>query len=224
MMISFAFSLPSNPRGQPARKMLTPRPEYARDHVLRQFVVYQGLWNAAIRDFERDIIPMCRDEGMALLPWGTLGQGRFQTEAMFKEREKNNPGRKSKPKAVEIAVSKVLEQIASTKGTSITSIAMAYIIQKEPYAFPLVGGRKVEHIKGNIDALKIDLSDEDVAKIEAAYRFDHGFPNTFLSGTLFGDEDDQSETPTGPQDVWLTKILGTFDWVSGPKAIKPFRK
>jgi aryl-alcohol dehydrogenase-like predicted oxidoreductase len=71
--------------------------QYARDHGLRQFVVYQGLWNASIRDFERDIIPMCRDEGMGLLPYGTLGQGRFQTEEGFKEREKNNPGRKMKP-------------------------------------------------------------------------------------------------------------------------------
>lgn len=47
---------------------------------LRQFVVYQGLWNAAARDFERDIIPMCRDEGMGLVPWGGGGliQGAFR--------------------------------------------------------------------------------------------------------------------------------------------------
>lgn len=55
--------------------------QYARDHGLRQFSVYQGMWNAGMRDFERDIIPMCKDEGMGLCPYGTLGQGRFQTEA-----------------------------------------------------------------------------------------------------------------------------------------------
>jgi aryl-alcohol dehydrogenase-like predicted oxidoreductase len=79
--------------------------QYARDHGLRQFVVYQGLWNASIRDFERDIIPMCRDEGMGLLPYGTLGQGRFQTEEGFKEREKNNPGRKMKPANEQVGLS-----------------------------------------------------------------------------------------------------------------------
>lgn len=199
--------------------------QYARDHSLRQFVVYQGLWNAAIRDFERDIIPMCKDEGMGLLPYGTLGQGRFQTEASFKEREQNNPGRKGKkPTSVERAVSKVMEDIASAKNTTITSIALAYVMQKTPYVFPIVGGRKVEHLKGNIDALSVDLTEEDVAKIDAANRFDHGFPHTFLSGTLFGEEGDTPEAPEGPQSVWLTNLLGTFDWVMGSKPIRPFKK
>jgi aryl-alcohol dehydrogenase-like predicted oxidoreductase len=51
--------------------------EYARQKGLRQFVVYQGMWNATMRDFERDIIPMCREEGMGLCPYGVLNQGRF---------------------------------------------------------------------------------------------------------------------------------------------------
>lgn len=199
--------------------------QYARDHGLRQFVVYQGLWNASIRDFERDIIPMCKDEGMGLLPYGTLGQGRFQTETTFKEREQNNPGRKGKkPTSVEKAVSKVMEGLAKEKKTALTSIAMAYVMQKTPYVFPLVRGRKVEHIKGNIDALNVDLTEEDVLKIDAAYHFDPGFPHTFLSGTLFGDEGDEQEVPAGPQDVWLTNFLGTFDWVEGPKPIRPAKK
>ena len=199
--------------------------QYARDHGLRQFVVYQGMWNAAMRDFERDIIPMCKDEGMALLPYGTLGQGRFQTEAGFKERERSNPGRQGrKPSKIEQAVSKVMEDLASAKKTAITSIAMAYVMQKAPYVFPLVGGRKVDHIKGNIDALNVDLTEGDVAKIDAAYEFAPGFPHTFLSGTLFGAEDDTQEGPQGPQDVWLTNILGTFDWVEGPKPIRASRK
>ena len=173
--------------------------QYARDHGLRQFSVYQGMWNAAIRDFERDIIPMCKDEGMGLVPYGTLGQGRFQTEAGFKEREKNNPGRKHSPSKVEKAVSRVFEELANEKNSKVTSIAMAYVMQKEPYVFPLVGGRKVEHIKDNIDALKIELTEEDIAKIEQAYPFDPGFPQTFLSGTLFGDEGDAQEIPRGPR-------------------------
>lgn len=50
--------------------------QYARDHGLRPFVVYQGLWSAANRDFERDIIPMCIDEGMGFAPWGPVGGGK----------------------------------------------------------------------------------------------------------------------------------------------------
>jgi len=194
--------------------------QYARDHGLRQFVVYQGLWNASIRDFERDIIPMCRDEGMGLLPYGTLGQGRFHTEEGFKEREKNNVGRKGRPiDEHDRAVSKVLEKVAKAKGTEITSVALAYIMHKTPYVFPIVGGRKVEHLKGNIAALGISLSEDDLEEIEKAYVFDPGFPHTFLSGTLFS-----GASPTGakgPGDVWLTKLMGNFDWVPTEKSIGP---
>ncbi|MBN6743422.1 hypothetical protein JKG47_23800, partial [Acidithiobacillus sp. MC6.1] len=78
--------------------------------------------------------------------------------------------------------------------------------------------------QGNIDALKIDLTEEDVAKIDESYLFNPGFPNTFLSGTLFGDEDDEQKVPQGPQDVWLTNIMGTFDFVEGPKPVRSFKK
>lgn len=196
--------------------------QYARDHGLRQFVVYQGMWNAAMRDFERDIIPMCRDEGMGLAPYGCLGQGQFQTEAGFKEREKTQEGRKFFAKVGAYkAVSKVLEKLANAKGAkSVTDIAMAYVMQKTPYVFPIVGGRKLEHIQGNVAALSLALSEDEIKEIEDACPFDHGFPHTFLSGTLFDDQV-KPKPAEGPQDVFLLKPLGDFEWVEGPKPIKP---
>jgi aryl-alcohol dehydrogenase-like predicted oxidoreductase len=192
--------------------------QYARDHGLRQFVVYQGMWNAAIRDFEADIIPMCRDEGMALLPWASLGGGRFHTEEGYKEREKNNPGRQGKPyTAREKEVSEALEKIGKAKGTDVTSIALAYVRHKAPYVFPIVGGRKLEHIKGNIAALNVSLSEEDIKAIESAYEYDPGFPHTFLSGTMFTSG--AQKGPDGPGDIWLTKMIANFDWVEAPKPI-----
>lgn len=194
--------------------------QYARDHGLRQFSVYQGMWNAALRDFEREIIPMCRDDGMAMCPYGVLNQGRFQTEAGFKEREKHNPGRNFIPLSEhDKQVSLALEGIANRKGTGLLNIALAYVMQKAPYVFPIVGGRKVEHLKGNIEALTVTLTEDEVAQVEQAYPFDYGFPNTFLSGSLFDGR--PSSTADGPGDVWLTKSLGTFDWVSAPSPIKP---
>lgn len=195
--------------------------QYARDHALAPFVVYQGLWNAACRDFERDIIPMCKDEGMGLVPYGTLGGGSFQTEAAYKERETNNPGRKKVIKKKERAVSKVLEALSNRRGTRITSIAMAYVLHKAPYVFPLVGSRTLEQLKTNIEALGVALNDEELAEIEAAYDFDHGFPHTFLSGTLFSGDDTVPDCPHGPGDVWLTHAMANFDWVESPRPLKP---
>jgi hypothetical protein len=140
---------------------------------------------------------------------------------VYQEREKNNPGRKGKqPTSIERAVSKVMENLASAKNTSITSIAPRYVMLKAPYVFPIIGGRKVEHIKDNVEALKIDLSPDEIAKIDEAYHFDPGFPHTFLSGSLFSDENTTPVVPEGPQSVWLTNLLGTFDWVQGPKPIR----
>ncbi len=55
-------------------------------------MIYQGRWSAAARDIERDILPMCLTEGMAIAPWGAIGQGRFQRKADF---GKSKDGRSS---------------------------------------------------------------------------------------------------------------------------------
>jgi aryl-alcohol dehydrogenase-like predicted oxidoreductase len=94
--------------------------QYARDHGLRQFVVYQGRWSASNRDFERDIIPMCEAEGMGIAPWGALGGGNYKTEEQRQSGEgRNLPGFPE----TDIVVSKVLESIAKEKNTLITSVA-----------------------------------------------------------------------------------------------------
>lgn len=152
--------------------------QYARDHGLRQFVVYQGRWSAEYRDFERDIIPMCIEEKMGFAPWGALGGGNFKTDEQRKSTEGRKMGGASENA---IKVSKVLEKVAKKHDSIITSIALAYVMSKTPYVFPIIGGRKVEHLKGNIDGLKINLSEEDIKEIEEAIPFDIGFPQTMIS-------------------------------------------
>ncbi|KAJ4418761.1 hypothetical protein N0V82_005326 [Gnomoniopsis sp. IMI 355080] len=184
--------------------------QYARDHGLRQFCVYQGRWSAASRDFERDIIPMCRDEGMGLAPWGALGGGAFKSAEQRNAQVQE--GRKVQASEEQIKVSEALEKIAKRKNSDITGIALAYVMHKTPYVFPIVGGRKVDHLKGNIEALKVRLSKEDMEEIEGVVPFDVGFP-----GTLFY----RGETPKHVNDVWLLNMAATFDYVSIPEAISP---
>ncbi|KAL5115090.1 hypothetical protein ACEQ8H_007005 [Pleosporales sp. CAS-2024a] len=160
--------------------VVTKANEYARNHGLRPFSVYQGRWSAAQRDFERDIIPMARDEGMALCPWGVLGGGKFTTEQKRKEQDSGRGAVFATPSEADIKVSKKLEQVASKKGTQLTSIALAYVRSKYPYVYPIVGGRKMDHLKGNIEALGIELSDDEVNEIDSATDFDVGFPMNFL--------------------------------------------
>ncbi|CAD6448690.1 19cbb193-7710-4eed-a20a-b2c55a070933 [Sclerotinia trifoliorum] len=182
--------------------------QYARDHGFRQFSVYQGRWSAEYRDFERDIIDMAAEEGMGLAPWGTLGGGHFKSE----EQRKSDEGRKMYPPSeAAFKISTVLEKIADEKETIITSVAMAYVMKKANFVCPIVGGRKVEHLKGNIEALSLELSDDDVKQIEEANAFDVGFPQSFLTG---GPNKVQ-----GPGDVYLSGLAGITDHVQPYKPV-----
>jgi aryl-alcohol dehydrogenase-like predicted oxidoreductase len=182
--------------------------QYARDHGLRQFSVFQGKWSASLRDFERDILPMARDEGMALAPWGALGGGAFKTA----EQRKAQEGRAVPASERDIQVSAVLEAVAKRKNTAITSVALAYVMHKTPYVFPIIGGRKIEHLKGNIDALAVQLSQEDMDEIENAAPFDIGFPSNFIWGPKLAK---------APTQVYLGHMSGTLDHVHPPTAITP---
>jgi aryl-alcohol dehydrogenase-like predicted oxidoreductase len=184
--------------------------EYARNHGLRQFSVYQGRWSAASRDFEREIIPMARAEGMALAPWGALGGGNFKSE----EQRQSQEGRKVQASEDQIKISQVLESIAKRKNTIITSVALSYVMHKTPYVFPIVGGRTVNHLKQNIEALTLSLSDSDIQEIEKAVPFDIGFPHNFLWG---------EKIPAVPQEVWLLNMGGHFDYVPQAKPITPHK-
>jgi len=159
---------------------------YAIDHGKTPFSVYQGRWSVMHRDFERDILPMARMFGMALCPWDVLGSGKFQSKKAIEERKKAGEGLRSfissaQQTEMEIKISEALEKVAGEHGVeSVTAIALAYVRSKAANVIPIVGGRKVEHLKANIEALKIKLTDEQIAYLESVKDFDVGFPGNFL--------------------------------------------
>ncbi|KAJ6781158.1 hypothetical protein PWT90_07869 [Aphanocladium album] len=184
---------------------------YARQHGLRPFSIYQGRYSASVRDMEREILPMCRDEGMAVHAYGILGHGQF------KAADKADEGsRTSMPHILtgrEAQVSAVLEAVAKRHGVPITSVSLAYVMQKTPYLIPVVGGRKVEQLKANVEALSLELTPEDVAEIDNCYAFDAGYPHNFinLSGT----------TTTGPESISHLQGMGFFDYPLPVRAPRP---
>ena len=191
--------------------------EYARQQGLTPFSVYQGLWNASVRDFERDIIPMCESEGMALAPWGPLGRGAFMTPDDYDKKEIGRKvGQSEHVKLICVALAK----IANEKDTLITSIALAYVRHKSPYVFPIVGGRKIAHLQSNIEALGIALSDEEVDQIDAAAPFEHGFPLNFIFEYGGGPK---YHSRMGPGDIYPVRCAGALDTVPKSKAPMPHK-
>ncbi|KAI1789654.1 Aldo/keto reductase [Ganoderma leucocontextum] len=188
---------------------------YARQTGKTPFVVYQGVWSVVERDLERDIIPMAKAEGMAICPWNVLAAGKIRSDAEEeKRRETGEKGRQLMTPSWERdekhkKVAKVLEAVAAEVGvTNIQAVAIAYVMQKVPYVFPIVGGRKVEwHLHANIQALDIVLTPEHIEKIEGAVPFELGFPH----GSI-GD---------GSEYIFHFPMAGRFDKWPAAQAIRP---
>ncbi|CCM02039.1 uncharacterized protein FIBRA_04115 [Fibroporia radiculosa] len=179
---------------------------YARLTGKTPFVVYQGAWSILSRDFERDIIPMARVEGMALAPWNVLHAGKIRTDAEEERRRQTgekgrtvfNPEWERTPEERKVCLA--LEKVASEVGApSITSVAIAYVLQKTPYVFPIVGGRKIEHLMDNIAALDITLTPEHIKELESVKPFDVGFPSWFCGD---GTELPRQYAQAGHFDKW----------------------
>ncbi|PPQ75192.1 hypothetical protein CVT26_008776 [Gymnopilus dilepis] len=188
--------------------------QYARDHALTPFSVYQGAWNVMDRSFERDIIPMALSEGLALSPWNVLAGGKFRTDE--EEERRRQSGEKGRTiinpewerNEQEKKVSHALEKVAKEVGAKhITAVAIAYVMQKTPYVFPIIGGRKVEHLMANIEALEISLTDEQIKYLESVVPFDPGFPHW-----LIGD---------GSQPSFLLTLASHLAPRVVPKPIRP---
>ncbi|KAI0365742.1 aryl-alcohol dehydrogenase [Pilatotrama ljubarskyi] len=188
---------------------------YARLTGKTPFVVYQGAWSVLQRDLEREIIPMVRAEGMAIAPWNVLAAGKIRTDE--EEERRRQTGEKGRAvfspswerNETEKKVAKVLEGVAAEVGASnIQAVAIAYVMQKVPYVFPIVGSRKVEQLKANIEALDIVLTDEHIKRLESAVPFDTGFPTNFIG--------DGTEYPP-----FGLRMAGTFDKWPQAQALRP---
>ncbi|KAK7047900.1 putative aryl-alcohol dehydrogenase aad14 [Paramarasmius palmivorus] len=177
--------------------------QHAKERGKTPFVVYQGEWNIMQRSFERDIIPMARDFGMALAPWGVLAGGKLRTDAEEQIRLRSGEEGRTmmgdwKRNDAEVRVSRALEKVAGEVGAkNITSgmspsrfclclsssrikVAIAYVMQKTAYVFPIIGGRKVEHLQQNLEALDITLTAEHIKHLESQIEFDIGFPVSII--------------------------------------------
>ncbi|OCB86603.1 Aldo/keto reductase [Sanghuangporus baumii] len=161
------------------------------DYGKTPFVIYQGAWNVMERNFERKIIPMARSLGLALTPRNVHVAGRLHSDA----EEEKRPASGEKGRTIfqaewrrnenERKMTAALEKVAKEVGTEhVTAVAIAVLMQKTPYVFPAIGGRKVEQLMANIDALKISLSNEDIKYIEGILPFDLGFPLNFIISNL----------------------------------------
>ncbi|KAF5355391.1 hypothetical protein D9757_012545 [Collybiopsis confluens] len=162
--------------------------DYARAHGKTPFAVYQAPYSILKRDIEREILPMW----MALTLYFVLAAGHIRTTA---EKEQRGAGGEQGRQGLffgswerppeEVKVCDALEALATEMGVkSITSIAIAYVLHKAPYMFSIIGGRKVEHLLSNMEALDISLSKEQMEYLDSLQPFDKRYSLNVLVSCL----------------------------------------
>ncbi|KAH7380023.1 NADP-dependent oxidoreductase domain-containing protein [Pyrenochaeta sp. MPI-SDFR-AT-0127] len=161
--------------------------EFARRNGLTPFSLYQGRWNAAYRDMEAEIIPMCEDQGMAIVSWASLGGGQLVSAEQRKKLDTDPDAGKGFYSASEddIKVCGVLERLAKAKNATLQDIALAYLFHQSTNVFPIVGVQTIEHVKLLPATMGISLSKEEIDEIHGAVPFNPLFPNTFLFGKKY---------------------------------------
>ncbi|KAF2649436.1 Aldo/keto reductase [Lophiostoma macrostomum CBS 122681] len=147
-------------------------------HVLVEQVkvLYLGLsvsrWSVIMRDSERGFSPMARHFRMVLAPWDALGSGKFQSRKAIEERKQiGEPFRSiygSDQSEDEAKMSEALCTVAAEPGI------------KYSCTYPIVAGRKVEHLRGSMECLKITMTEKQIKHLEGIIPFNRGCQSNLI--------------------------------------------
>ncbi|MGR9170585.1 aldo/keto reductase [Rhizobium sp. KDH_Rht_773_N] len=145
----------------------------SRLHGWTEFVSMQDHLNLLYREEEREMLPLCEDQKIAVIPWSPLARGRLTRDWDEKtNRSETDEFGKTLYKQAEDADRKIVEkvaEIARAHGVSRAQIATAWILQKSAVTAPIIGASKPQHLTDAVGALTVKLSAEDIAALEAPY-------------------------------------------------------
>ena len=145
--------------------------ELARREGFAPFVSVQGHYNLIFREEEREMIPYCREEGIALTPYSALAGGRLsKLPGETSKRLEADTYAKGKYDATAAQDARIIERVAElarVHGVAMTGIALAWLMGKG--ASPVAGATKLSHVEGAARATALTLTEEEVAYLEACY-------------------------------------------------------
>jgi aryl-alcohol dehydrogenase-like predicted oxidoreductase len=141
---------------------------------LERFVSMQNHYNLAYREEEREMLPLCQNEGIGVMPWSPLARGylsRPESEVTATERGKTEEKLYEQPyrDGGGIEVNEHVEQLAAEKGVSMAQIALAWLLHKDWVDTPIIGTTSVAHLEDAVEALDISLSSSEMEYLEAPY-------------------------------------------------------
>ena len=144
-----------------------------------RFVSMQNHYNLIYREEEREMIPLCRELGVGLVPWSPLGRGLLARPKPAAAAVRNDATARSasddySPKLYDSEsdwdVVDAVERVATARGVTMAEVALAWLLGRSGVVAPIIGATRLEHLDAAIRALALKLSTEEVAALEAPYR------------------------------------------------------
>jgi 1-deoxyxylulose-5-phosphate synthase len=138
-----------------------------------EFVSMQNHLNLLNREEEREMLPLCADQGIAVMPWSPLARGRLTRawNETSSRQETDEFGKKlytQFPDSDRLIIDQV-SAIAAARGVPRAEVAMAWLLQKKGVTSPIVGASKADHLKDAVAALSLKLTAEEITSLERRY-------------------------------------------------------
>ena len=146
-------------------------------------------WSILDRGVEREVLPMARANGLAVLPWGLLESGTLTGKY---SQPSGEPRRQKSASDTEVAAGSAVARLANEIGRSPAQVAINWVRQQPGNIIPILGARTVGQLQDNLGCLDFRLTGEQMASLAEVAGFKQGFPNGFLHsdhvrGLIFGE-------------------------------------
>ncbi|MFC0216005.1 aldo/keto reductase [Paenibacillus chartarius] len=138
-----------------------------------RFVSMQNHYNLMYREEEREMLPLCMEEKIGVIPYSPLASGRLaRSWSETTHRSETDQAQKSKYDAtanIDRLIVERLERISGQRGIPRAQIALAWLLQKQPVTAPIIGATKTSHLDDAVAALSVTLTPEEIVSLEELY-------------------------------------------------------
>jgi len=146
----------------------------AEQHGWTRFVSMQDHLNLIYREEEREMLPLCRAEGIGVIPYSPLAAGRLTRDwtadsSLRAQTDQVAIGKYDATADTDRQIVVRVAELAEKHGVARSQIALAWLLQKEPVTAPIIGATKLSHLDDAVGALAVKLTQDEVAYLEAPY-------------------------------------------------------
>ncbi len=142
-------------------------------HGWTRFISMQNHYNLLYREEEREMMPLCEDQGIGVIPWSPMARGKLTRDwEETTPRSGTDEFGKTLYASNEASDREIVDRVrkvAEARGVSRAQVALAWMLHKPFVTAPIIGATKAHHLEDALAALKLSLSDEEIAELEAPY-------------------------------------------------------